>query len=100
MSDDKYMNGIGLMEKTRCLEKKLWDAVLPAWLGSSVGLSGVGLSLLLMDDGATGFIFSAIFAAVAYFSAKPWFLALAEQDAHRRSMEAENKKRGDGWAKS
>jgi hypothetical protein len=106
---DLYMNGRGVMDRTRKLNDALWDAMVPAWLGTSAAICGpfVAVMILLIDDEprsilpyVAGAVLSLACFALGAFFAAPWFKARAAVQAHRKAMEAETTKRGRGWAHS
>lgn len=106
--DEIYMNGVGVMQRTRELNDKLWDAVLGAIFGTSIPCATIICTAATyfapssFDGGLLPWVLGAnlIIAAVGYKMASPWFVISHQLRQHTAKMNAETAKRGRGWAKS
>lgn len=106
-----YMNGRGLMKRTRELNYALFDAVPNAILGATMMVCGPPLSWALIihhfpwDPPLTWIQWtSAALMSLAsliggWVLCKPWYTARRALRAHREAMEAETAKHGSGWAR-
>jgi hypothetical protein len=107
-----YMDGRGIIKRTEKLCDELWDAVPLAWLGLSAMFIGPLLSWAFFvhkmpwDEPATTFdiklalAFSFLFVVFGVLASYPWFNAYAESRRHRKAIEKETEKHGEGWADS
>lgn len=101
MSDEPYMNGIGIMAHTRKLIDDSWNAFPFAVAGgASVVLSIWSVVIASVHQVWWFTIFSVIWLIVAWLMYGPWVKAFCALHEHRHRMEAETAKRGDGWASS
>jgi hypothetical protein len=104
-TNEMYMNGRGVMARTRELTDAMWDALPMSVLGNCGILFGVGGGVFLLWDaqtflqGAGGFAGLGL-AVLGYIAAKPWWTALSALRKHTEAMDAETEKRGRGWARS
>jgi hypothetical protein len=106
-----YMNGRGIVDRTRRLTGDMWDAVPLAVMGSMlmvVGLGAAGGQVLCLYHGLTqwgwgsgGIILVGTFLGGAG-SIGPIVYNQAERRLrdHRCAVEAETERLGRGWAKS
>lgn len=109
---EPYMNGRGVMQRTRELSDDVWAKLDGALYGSFIGIPAIVISafgvLFSWNFGRSpNFLSVAIFAFVGIIGAvvwhemnRPWSRAMAALVAHRKALEAETAKRGKGWSKS
>lgn len=106
MSDEMYMNGRGVMDRTEELKDQLWVYIDRAILGDTFAVCGPSLTLvfflflpwLLAAVAAIAVSSVMIYAGRRY--GKPHRDALKAVRDHREAMLAETRKRGKGWAMS
>lgn len=104
MSEGRYMDGRGINQRTRELTDALWDAFLPAWLGTSIGIVAimVGMIFAFWQDGPiliVGVGLMALGMSAAIGGAGPWFEARARLNEHTAAIRRETERYGRGWAR-
>jgi hypothetical protein len=107
-----YMDGRGVMARTRKLTNRMWDQLLNVILGWSLMLCGpllfwaVFISHMPWEappDVADKIIFcfgTACSIIAGGLLARPWHMAVRELKRHTAAMERETELRGNGWAES
>lgn len=100
-----YMDGHGLMSRTRELNNAVWDALTPQMIiVPPVLFIGTVLSTLLLVRSLWFAPVPGAFLIISLFVADrmtaPWRNAMRELRTHREAMENETKRLGKGWAHS
>jgi hypothetical protein len=107
-----YMEGRGILEHTRRLNDALFDALMPAILGTVAVLAGPLFSWGFIIHHfpweqpptfwhwATATIISVISMVGGIYFSLPWLKAERAVRQHRKMMESETAKHGPGWASS
>ncbi len=107
--DTPYMNGVGIMQKTRELIDKTWETVIFAIFGITAALFApfvMFVSFLASGESWTLTAWCVHVGAAAIAVAGgisitiPWLRASKALSAHQKRMEPETAKRGKGWARS
>lgn len=104
MSEERYMNGRGVRQRTNELTDALWDAFLPAWIGTSIGVIAIAAGILfaLWEDGPlliVGIGLMVLGVASTIAGAGPWLDARARLAEHTDALRRETKRFGQGWAR-
>lgn len=110
MTDERYMNGRGLLKRTEELNDAMWDALPMAFIGTSAAVLGPFISWGVFIHRFPWdlpppewflwafIIISTLSVSGGIWVSLPWWKAGRAIKRHTKMMKQETAKRGERWA--